>query len=159
MMKYIHLHLFRKSLSVQEIKEACRCWNNNIVTLFKQELEADIRHYIAGMRLDAAAYVMRRKKVTISLLAASVGYTEEPFWRDFKAKYDSTPLQFTRANCEELRSEQTVKMLSQDKKARQGIRGKQTVPHYLWRSSNETVRPLRRVRIVKHHWLQRQSSR
>jgi AraC-like DNA-binding protein len=119
MMKYVHLHLFRKTLSVEEIKKACRCRNNNIVSLFKQELEQDIRHYIASMRLDAAGYVMRRKRVTISLLAACVGYTEELFWRDFKAKYGCTPLQFMKANCEELRSEQTVKMLSQDAGSRQ----------------------------------------
>ena len=114
MMKYVHLHLFRRSLSVDEIKEACRCRNNNIVTLFKQEVETDIRHYIACMRLDAAAYVMRREKVTISLLATCVGYTEELFWRDFKANYGCTPLQFMKAHCEELQPEQPVKMPDQD---------------------------------------------
>ena len=62
MMKHVHMHLFRKSLSVEEIKEASRCRNNNIVTLFKRELETDIRHYIASMRLDAAAYVLEGKR-------------------------------------------------------------------------------------------------
>lgn len=117
-MEHVHQHLFQKSLSVEEIKKACRCKNNNIVSLFKQELEQDIRRYIARMRLDAAAYVMRRKKVTISLLARSVGYTEELFWRDFKAKYGCTPLQFMKAHCEELRVEQTVKMPDQDAPSR-----------------------------------------
>lgn len=118
MMKYVHLHLFRKSLTVEEIKEACRCKNNNIVTFFKQVLETDIRRYIASRRLDAAEYVMRRKKVTISLLASCVGYTEELFWRDFKAKYGCTPLEFMKVNCEELRSAQTVEMPDQDARSR-----------------------------------------
>ncbi len=118
MMKYVHLHLFRKSLTVGEIKEACCCKNNNIVTFFKQELETDIRRYIASRRLDAAEYVMRRKKVTISLLASCVGYTEELFWRDFKAKYGCTPLEFMKVNCEELRSAQTVTVEMPDQDAR-----------------------------------------
>lgn len=116
MLRHVHLHLFRKSLTVEEIKEACRCKNNNIVTFFKQELETDIRRYIASRRLDAAEYVMRRKKVTISLLASCVGYTEELFWRDFKAEYGCTPLEFMKVNCEELRSAQTVEMPGQEKK-------------------------------------------
>jgi YesN/AraC family two-component response regulator len=79
MMKYVHLHLYRNSLSVQDIKDACRCKNHNIVSLFKQELELDVHHYIATLRLEAAAHVLRRNKVTITLLATCVGYTGETF--------------------------------------------------------------------------------
>lgn len=119
MLRYIHQHLFDRSLTVEKVKEECCLTNNNVSTRFRQSTGMGVRGYIINHRLKAARVVLRDMDISIYLLASVVGYTEEAFSRLFKKVYGCTPLEYPRGvlrnaderNGQEKTSREVVKSL------------------------------------------------
>lgn len=100
MLRYIHRHLFEKTLTVERIRKACGLANNNVSSRFKQCVGVGPCEYIAALKLRAASSVLRNGDAHVYLLASAVGYTEEAFSRLFKKTFHCTPTQYRRQNVE-----------------------------------------------------------
>lgn len=94
MLRYIHEHLFEETLTVEEVKRACGLTNNNVTTKFRQSVGLGAREYIVDQRLKAATAILHEREVTIYLLAAALGYTEEAGSKLFKKTFGCPPLQY-----------------------------------------------------------------
>jgi AraC-like DNA-binding protein len=94
MLRYIHQHLFDKDLTVEKIERACSLRNHNVATKFRHAVGVGPAECISNLRMEAAAFVLLKRKVEINLLADAVGYTEEGFPRRFKKVYGCSPLQY-----------------------------------------------------------------
>ncbi|MCL5020418.1 MAG: AraC family transcriptional regulator [Bacteroidetes bacterium] len=96
MLKYIHEHLFEKSLTVGEVKRKCRLTNNNVPTRFRLSVGRGIREYIMDLRIRAAVEVLSKLEVSIHVLASAAGYTEESFSKLFRKTNGCSPLEYRR---------------------------------------------------------------
>lgn len=94
MLKYIHKHLFEKTLTIEGVKTACKLTNHNITTKFKNCLGEGAREYIVRLRLTAAASILHYKSVNVYLIAEAVGYTEEAFSKLFKKTFGCSALHY-----------------------------------------------------------------
>ncbi|MBI5473733.1 MAG: helix-turn-helix transcriptional regulator, partial [Ignavibacteriae bacterium] len=91
-LRYVHAHLFEKTLCVKTIRIACEVRNNNVTTRFRQATGMTICEYVAQRRLEVAACILSSLEVNIYVLAAAVGYTEEAFSKAFRRSYGCSPL-------------------------------------------------------------------
>ena len=93
-LKYLHNHLFENTLTIKEVKLACRIRNDNITAKFRLLVGKGLREYIINQRLKAAETALKEAEVSIYLLANAIGYTEEAFSKLFKRVKGESPLRY-----------------------------------------------------------------
>jgi two-component system response regulator YesN len=94
----IHEHLFSSGLNVQQLKRRCRIRDNNISSRFRRALGLTMKDYIESLRMEAAALLLRERRVGIFDVAQSIGYDNpQTFYRAFAKRFQCTPAAYRRS--------------------------------------------------------------
>lgn len=89
---YIHEHLSDEMLSVKTIRRSCRIGNHNISSRFLLAVGVGIGDYIKDLRMEVAAYLLRRPDLPIYRIGSFLGFShQESFTRTFRRHFGSSP--------------------------------------------------------------------
>ena len=84
--------------TVEELARACNLSRSAFAARFVARVGKPPATYLAHVRLDAAANLLRDSSIPITLVAEKVGYTSQAaFSRAFKHRYDTPPARWRRA--------------------------------------------------------------
>lgn len=93
---YILLHL-STSLKLAQIAQAAQTTPNHLSHIFKAETGQSVSGYIAAMRCQKAAELLRATSLPIQEISAYVGYLDNNYFvKVFKARYGVTPTGYRR---------------------------------------------------------------
>jgi len=88
----IHQKALEPDLSVKTLKVYCNLRNNNIASVFKQEVGISIKHYVELLRMRATELLLQRSALSIIAISWIVGYEHSgAFYRAFARRFHSTP--------------------------------------------------------------------
>ena len=102
---YVHAHLFRDTVTVEEIKKQCGIGNNNISGRFRHYVGMGIKEYIDTHRIALAKRMLRQRHPSILSVALEVGYpSHSAFTKGFRQHVGCAPSVY-RENVEAKRQE------------------------------------------------------
>ncbi|HEX5717449.1 MAG TPA: AraC family transcriptional regulator [Thermoanaerobaculia bacterium] len=109
---HIHVNLFDLELNVRSLKSCCRIRDNNVSSRFRYLMGMTIKQYVEGLRMEAAARLLRNEDVGIFDVSIAVGYNSlQTFYRAFGRHCGCTPAEYRRRLSK-------VRSFSEDKKGR-----------------------------------------
>ena len=102
---YVHAHLFRDTLTVEQIKKQCGIGNNNISGRFRHYIGMGIKEYIDAHRIALAKRMLCQRHLSILSVALEVGYpSHSAFTKGFRHHVGCAPSVY-RGHVEEKRQE------------------------------------------------------
>lgn len=88
---------FDPDLNAEVVKRRCGLRDHNASSRFRYYVGASIREYLEGLRIEAAARLLRGTSTTVLAVALSVGYTNiQTFYGAFRRRYACTPAAYRR---------------------------------------------------------------
>ncbi len=87
---------FHEALTVEHLAEDCGYSVGYYTRLFKKYMGVSPRHYLTELRLENAAYLINRKKLTVAEAARQSGFaSSSAFYKAFHAYKNTTPGKYT----------------------------------------------------------------
>jgi transcriptional regulator GlxA family with amidase domain len=91
-LRAVHDGMFDPRLNVADLRTRCGISDHNISSYFKFEVGVSIKHYVEGLRLDAARALLEDAQVSVAEAALAVGYVHlQTFYSAFSRCFGVPP--------------------------------------------------------------------